>query len=307
MSIVVTLTILIVSVAVHPVSAADTGTVEASESSAVGPTEGRWTEPVALVEVNTATAEEWSPTLSPDGLTFYFGRVNDRESSWGRIFQATRPSPFSHFTSISELPGPLNDVEGHVHGQWVSPDELRLYYTWQPNGVFRLQVSERRSVGDPWPVGRDIPELNLLGDRLVAPRLTPDELTIVFSGPQAEGHTGNYDLWMATRSDRSMPFDRPFNLESLNSPFNDIHGFITVDGLELYLASDRNGRFQLFKAARQDANSPFGEPVLMSLFDTPDDNCRFPCLSADGTQFYFMRDAVSDRSTRDIYVSYRID
>jgi hypothetical protein len=285
------------------------GTAEASMSpeAETGPTPGQWTKPIPLVEINTTTAEEWSPILSADGLTLYFGRVHAPDNYNGRLFQATRPEPFGRFTYAPPLWGPINNTGTHVHAQWVSPDELRIYYTYQVDAVFHLMMSERSSKWATWPVGWDIWKLNLLDDRLHTPRLTPDELTIFLTGPDFDGRQGVYDIWMATRVCNDCLFREPVNLTTINTIHNDIHSFISSDGLCLYFASDRNGCYQLFKSTRKDARSPFGSPIHMSLFDSPGQESMFPCLSTDGREFYFMRQARANRATRDIYVSYRID
>jgi hypothetical protein len=285
------------------------GTAEASMSleSEIGPTPGLWTEPAPLVEINTATAEEWSPILSADGLTLYFGRVHAPDYYNGRIFAATRLEHAGRFTSPMPVWGDINNTGTHVLAQWVSPDELRMYYTIQEGARFHLMMSERYAKWSPWPVGWDIWKLNFLDDRLHAPRLSPDELTIFFSGPDAGERPATYDLWTATRTCHDCLFSEPVNLTKINTIYNDVHGFLSADGLCLYFASDRNGLLQLFKSTREDLRSPFGDPVHMPLFDTPGGESMFPCLSMDGKEFYFMRQDRGDRTTRDIYVSYRMD
>jgi hypothetical protein len=285
------------------------GTAQASMSlePETGPTHGKWTPPMPLAEINTSTAEEWSPILSGDGLALYFSRVRAPESYEGRIFKATRAEPYGHFSSPMPVWGSINNTGADVHSQWISPDERRMYYTYQDGARFHLMMSERYAKWAPWPVGWDIWKLNFLDDRLHTPRLTPDELTIFFTGPDAGGLEGAYDIWMATRTCHDCLFSEPVPVTKVNTTYNDIHSFISSDGLCLYFASNRNGHYQLFKSARKDARSPFGNPALMPLFDTAGGESMFPCLSPDGREFYFMRQEIGRRSTRDIYVSYQID
>ncbi len=307
------------------------GTAEASKSPQAGPTAGSWSEPQPLAEVNLDTAEEWSPVLSADGLILYFGRLDTAasyfnspeepgpsfgrapkpkpESHLGRIFQATRQSavPDNPFTSIAMLPGTLNQSPGHVLCPWISSDGLRLYYTYEVGSVFRLMVSQRAAGDALWPQGTEISELNRLDSRLHTARLTVDELTIFFAGPDQQGGGAEYDIWMATRADRNAPFDEPVNATWLNSPANDQHAAPSADGLSLYFASKRSGHYQLFRSTRESRSAAFGPPVHMTLFDTPNGYSIFPYLSPDGTEFYFMRQTGEDRTTRDIWVSYRLD
>ncbi len=96
-------------------------------------------------------------------------------------------------------------------------------------------------------------------------------------------------------------------MEWLNSPANDLHAAPSADGLALYFASKRSGRYQLFRSTRASPSVPFGPPVHLTLFDTPGGFSMFPYLSPDGKEFYFMRQAGANRSARDIWVSYRLD
>jgi hypothetical protein len=285
------------------------GTAEASMSPHTPPTPEPWSDPVPLAEVNLDWAEEWSPVLSADGLTLYFGRVRTVDEPLGRIFQATRQSalPWSRFTAAAEIPGALNQSADDVLCPWVSPDGLRIYYTFQSDSVFRLMVSERPADLKLWPAGTEIHELNQLDRRLHTCRLTADELTIFFAGPDIQRGWSDYDIWTATRPDRDAPFDDPVNLATINSASSDIHASPSSDGLILYFASSRRGRYQLFRSMRESREAPFGPPVHMALFDTPNGNSTFPYLAPDGTEFYFVRETAGGRSTRDIWVSYRID
>jgi hypothetical protein len=280
---------------------------EAGMLATQGPTEGQWTEPMRLDGISSDLAEEWSPTLSADGLTLYFVRVHSPISEYGRIFQARRRNTSEAFASIRVLPSLLNTSPGHVLCQWVSPDQLRMYYTFQDGATFSLKVSERSSPWALWPMGADLWELNRLGDRLTAPCVTADEQSIFFSASDLGGTLADYDIWMAMRPDKNARFGDPVNVEPINTTFNEMNSFITPDSLTMYFASDRNGRYQLFRSARRDLDSPFESPVHMTLFDTPDGDSRFPFLAADGSEFYFQRETNQDRSTRDIWVSYRID
>ena len=264
-----------------------------------------WTEPVPVVEANTEY-EEWAPFLSFDGLTLYFGRVRTPESYYGRIFEAIREEPSGPFTIVRRVIGPLNSASDHVLSPWVSPDNLRMYHGHQVGPTFMLEVSERASVGDSWPEGRGITELNKLCSRLTAPKLTPDELTIFFGAYSMLGGQGEYDIWMATRPDKCMPFDRVVNLKEINTPWNEVHPAISFDSLTLYFVSNRNGHEQLFRAIRKSLDAPFGNVEHLSFFDTAGGHSAQPCITSDGDTLYFVSHLDEDGSTRDIYVSYRI-
>ena len=262
---------------------------------------GQWSEPVPVTEVNSEY-EDWTPFLSSDGLSLYFARVSIGTFDYSRILEATRAEPYGPFTSVNEV---LSTSGKRVFWPWVSPDNLRMYYFEQTENpiLWRLKVSERASVGDPWPQGTNISELNALG-RVDAPRLTADELTMFFDSPDIPGE-GGYDLWMAARPDMNSPFDGVTNLAEINTASNEGGGFVSPDGLTLYFHSDRNGSYQLFRATRGSLIQAFGNVEHLSIFDTPQGKSVHPCISSDGTSFYFVG-SISGQSW-DIYVSYLID
>jgi Tol biopolymer transport system component len=260
----------------------------------------QWIEPVPVTEVNTEYTE-WTPFLSFDGLTLYFARHNTDTFYYTRIYQATREVPECPFTLVEEI-SELNYSAGHVSSPWVSPDNLRMYYyRTEPGSYKRLKVSERASVDEPWPQGTNISELNALGN-VKLPRLTADELTIVFQSEDIPGGQGERDIWMASRADLDLPFGEVRNLTEINTAAAEGSAFISPDGLTLYFSSARNGLSQLFKSTRESLENPFGNIEHLSVFDTPGGNSTLPCVSSDGMAFYFSRNLIGGPA--DIYVSY---
>jgi hypothetical protein len=260
-----------------------------------------WTEPVPVTEVNTEFAD-WTPFLSFDGLSLYFARGRTSSYYYFRIFEARRQVPYGPFTSVNEV---LISSGKHVFGPWVSPDNLRMYYFEQTVSpiLWKIKVSERASVNDPWPQGTDISDLNVLG-KLHIPKLTADELNIFFSSNNIPGGLGEHDIWMATRPDRNSPFGSVTNLTELNTTSNDVCPSVSPDGLTLIFQSDTNGSYQLFRATRQSLSEPFGNVEHLTKFDMPEYTNQHPCLSNDSSAIYFTRLLDNDLSTGDIYVSY---
>jgi hypothetical protein len=260
----------------------------------------QWTGPVPVEEINTLYQEK-APFLSFDGLTLYYDRANTDTFSGTRLYQATRAQPFGAFTQVQEISS-LNGSGRHVSYAWVSPDNLRMYY-YTNTGVHRLKFTERASVFDPWIPGTNISELNAMGG-VANPSLTADELTIVFTGYNLPGGQGDFDIWRATRLDRDMPFGNITNIASVNSSSSDAHPGISADGLRLYFTSNRNGNYQLFEATRESVEEAFNPPVHLSFFDTPGGDSTYPCLSGDGTAFYFTRNAPG--LSREIWVTHLV-
>jgi len=254
----------------------------------------QWTAPVPLAEVNTQYSDA-SPFLSYDGLTLYFTRRETNTYYHNRIYEATREQSTGPFTSIREL-SELNSSGANVIWPWVSPDNLRMYYS---KSVARLIFSQRGSVHDIWPRGSDITELNALG-KIYDPSLTADELIIVFHSPYLPGSVGN-DIWMAERTDRTSPFGNARSVTEINTASHESGAFISPDGLTLFFASNRNGPWQILKATRVSTEDAFGNVEHMPIFDIPGGSSSAPSISSDGRTFYFV--GVADGGIADIWVS----
>lgn len=133
--------------------------------------------------VNTA-AEEYTPSLSPDGLELYFVRYPVDESEPGEIWVAARPDLSSVFGDAEKLPETVN-----LPGFWgdtptLSPDGLALFFASdRPGGLgcSDLWVSFRADTTSSWseplnlgaPVNTSLCEWN--------PDITADGGTMYFT------------------------------------------------------------------------------------------------------------------------------
>jgi Tol biopolymer transport system component len=253
-----------------------------------------WTTPVPVTELNGGYLQI-TPFLTADGKSLYFTRADGPTSTNKEsIYEATRQNPSSPFTSINKV---LSD-NYHAASPWVSADELRMYYH-NESSSWRLKVSTRASINDPWSVGTGISELNVLGG-LLHPRLTGDELNIFFD----KVTSNTRGLWTATRTAKNLPFSNPRSLTELNTPSGDEGTCsVTADGLAIYFTSERNSSSgEIFKASRNSLNDPFGNVEHLSFLDSPGYVVGYPGISADGTALYFWRGNSS--SVSDIYVTY---
>ncbi len=254
-----------------------------------------WTTPQPVTNgINTSSHENF-PFLSFDGRTLYFTR--ETLGHW-EIYQATRTGTSGPFTSVTKALAHGSDY--HVSGAWVSADNLRLYYRSE-SSLWRLRVSTRASVAAPWPAGIVIPGLESF-NKAGTPKLTQDELTIVFDAYNAPGGMGSWDIWIASRPDTSSPFGNIRNLSEINSSTGEGPPYLTPDGLALYFYSTRNGTSQLFRATRDSLSEPFDNLEHLSFFDSAY-GVGSPSLSADGLTLFFSK--ASADGTSDIYFSER--
>lgn len=251
-----------------------------------------WTPPAPVTNGINTLNDEVAPFLSNDGQTLYFSRGNGSNYD---IWQATRQGASGPFTSVTKALD--RGSAWTIFGGWVSSDNLRMYYH-EEAGSWSMKMSTRTSVSDPWTGGTVIPGLSSFSAP-VLPRLTQNELTIVFDAYNSQG--GNYDMYMATRSNTSSPFGNITSLSTINSSAHDQNPYITPDGLALYFSSVRNGSNQLFKATRASLGDPFGNLEHLSFFDSTYGSSSMS-LSADGTILFYSK-GMSPSGYRDIYFS----
>ncbi len=262
-----------------------------------------WSPPEAVTETNTQYTDKL-PFISYDGKTLYFSRVNTDSFYFTRLYKATRENTYGPFTNIENI-SELNYSGGHVNCAWVSPDNLRMYYNRTESGsASRIKYTKRASVNDNWGPSVNLTEINALG-KVYHPRLSSDELILVFGSDRLTGGVGGVDMWMATRPDTNSPFGSVRNLSELNSTDYDSYGFLSEDKLTIYFSSNREGYGRIYKATRTSVTDNFAPPSPMPEFDIVNMNSSGPCPSSDGTEFYF--NANISGQTADIYVSYLIE
>lgn len=92
------------------------------------------------------------------------------------------------------------------------------------------------------------------------PRLSPDELTIYFSGGLPSTLS---DLYVAHRSSLQDEFLSPVALEAQNSAAHEFDPTVSSDGLQLWFSSEgSDGRRQLYSSIRSSLHVEFSRPGL---------------------------------------------
>jgi Tol biopolymer transport system component len=249
-----------------------------------------WTTPVPVESGINTQYNDCTPFLSYDGLSLYFSRYYS-SSSKARIFEAKRSQPSGPFTSVSEA---LSSTSGHVMTPWVSPDNLRMYYH-EESSAWMIKMSQRSLVNDPWSQGTSV---SGLPSGISSPSLSEDELTIVFNNPSV----GNYDIYMATRPDRTSPFGNIRGLDEINTAANESRPFLSPDALTIYYNDIILGC--TYQAMRESLNDPFSDVQRLTFLDMPGRYSVHPAISSDGTTIYFNSGLWGMNG--DIYVSYLV-
>jgi Tol biopolymer transport system component len=181
------------------------------------------------------------PSISADGNTLYFTYEIVPTSNNIGFAQRTGPTTFGPAQVIPELQN-----ANFNHEPWISRDDLRLYYATNNlppdmTGNTQLVVAERATV-----TGTFGPPQLLAGVQSPSndsgPGMSQDELEMFFASDRPGGF-GGYDIYRATRTDRTAAFGTVQAVPELDSPMDEVGPELSADGTTLYFNYNtvRNG------------------------------------------------------------------
>jgi len=266
--------------------------------------EWEWTEPRRLgPEINNGIHPTYHPSMTPDGLTLMFSRIDNGYRSFVAV-RETLDSPFEVRHQIIPQVGnraggelaafaPLlaTIVDATPDGKKISHFEmasweLSLHGEWIRTNIFANANSK---------AGED------------EPAFSADGLTLIFASNRPGG-VGGKDLWMAKRRSIDIPFEPPVHLGGvLNTPETENYPALSVDGLTLVYGStalDETNRLGLWIATRQSTGDSFGSPQAFRPGGDPDMVFIDPSLALNGRLLIFQ--GRSGNALRELYYSYRV-
>jgi len=141
-----------------------------------------------------------------------------------------------------------------------------------------------------------------------SPSISADSLEIFFDSNRGGG-SGGYDLWVSTRQTTELVWGTPINLgPPINTPSDDHHPSISLDGLTLYFTSDRPGGYgdrDLWVTTRSATSEPWSEPVNLGPTVNSSSREAAPSISADGLELFFHSKRSGGHGDTDIWVTTR--
>jgi hypothetical protein len=190
---------------------------------------------------------------------------------------------------------------------FLGPDGLTLYFASTRSGIYEVYEASRPSRSEPFGQPTPMSGINSgFGDTRFA--VSSDELS-AYLATDRPGGPGESDLWMATRTSISQPWDSAmFSPMDISTPTNDWDPFPSANGLRLYwvVRNDPAGAGQqdLFVAERGPPADPFANPTPLSEINTADveDNAT---LTADELVIVFGSDRPGGQGERDIWYAVR--
>jgi hypothetical protein len=166
--------------------------------------EADWGTPVNLgPEVNSST-NEWSPSISPDGLELYFVR---RSGGYGSddIWVSRRATTNDPWGKSINLGSVVNSSASEAF-PFLFFDGLALFFSGERNTPHRpggfgdadMWMTRRASIFDPWEIPMNLGPMVNSSSRDCGPRISPDGSTLYFSSERPGGLGGLYgDIYQA--------------------------------------------------------------------------------------------------------------
>ncbi len=217
-----------------------------------------WGEPVNLGLSINSPQIDWSPSLSPDGCTLYYGSLRPGGMGDLDIWMSTRATTDDDWGESANL-GPTINYSGADSTQCISEDGLELYFaSFLRSGGYGgddIWVSARETKEDEWGTPMNLgPVVNTEHEELW-PTLSTDGLSLFFSSgvwDARPGGLGKSDIWMARRKSRDADWGEPVNIGSpVNSPDGEASPVLSAAGSTLYFDSNRpggSGSYDLWQA-----------------------------------------------------------
>jgi WD40-like Beta Propeller Repeat len=183
-----------------------------------------------VVETDTASGQQFSPTLTADGLLLVYA---DSSSGPFKLTQATRSAADASFDTPAEMPVVNSGPTADDNYPALTADGLRLVLASTRLGanhrVFEARRSDRASAFST-PVELDTANPGNAEDW--SPSLSADGLDLYFSSTR--GEVGGFDIYTAHRDNVDQPFVPPKLIPELSSTGDDIGPKLQPDNATLY-------------------------------------------------------------------------
>lgn len=274
-----------------------------------------WSAPVHLGDVVNSSAQDFSPTLSPDGLSLYF--CSDRPDGFGEfdIWVSRRDCEQCPWGAPVPL-GPNVNSPGTEISSAFSPDGHLLFFASDRGGDVDIWVSHRRDRHDDFGWGPPVnlgPDVNTTAEE-VDPAFLPGKglyggHTLYFVRSDGTA-TGDQDIYQTSVSRHGVPRGPAVPVTEINSVGRlDGSPSLRKDGREIVFWSNRSGGLggaDVWSATRPHAKAPWSPPVNLGA----PVNTNFAEITLgmtfDGTQLFVAKgQQLGGLGLRDLWMSTR--
>jgi hypothetical protein len=229
---------------------------------------GTWSSPVSVDAINATGAQNDDPEPSADGLELYFTSPRPGSLGMGDLWRVRRASPGDPWGTPEHLDDPLSST-ANENTPGLSSDGLELWFASDRRGTQMddLYVATRAAVDQPWGPPVLVGEL-VSDDHDRGPSLFDDDLAMVFHSGRG---TGGSELFVTRRPTRSGSWSVPEKLEPPDTPGEELRGWMSPCGFELYFESSTRtgtGGMDFFRVTRARLDDPFSGEIEVRELDT---------------------------------------
>lgn len=282
----------------HVLAPLEDGAIATTAATEERPRFSEWSTAVNLGSVVNSDIEDMTPGISKDGLSLYFGSPRPLTGMGASsIWASRRASVEAPWEAPRKLGENINaPAPATTNGAAPSRDGHVLYFQSTRSGGFGgldLWMSRRKDKDDDnsWaaPVNLGASINTAAGEGGLAFFEAEDGVRHFYFQSNRPGGPGGNDIYRTTElSDGT--FAAPVLVTELSSPADDQRAAIRRDGLEIFIASSRDGTMggmDIWVATRSSVAEPWSTPVNVGPAINTVNFDAAPSLSFDGTQLYF--------------------
>ena len=170
----------------------------------------------------------------------------------------------------------------------LSSNDLRLYYTLGEKGKYQVMESIRKKANQPWPAGVSMVEVNQDGDSRSAFVTDGGKYPQYFffatnkDPEKPDGRGDNFDIFFLTKLNAKADFTNPTPLHAISTPADELHPWLSRDGLTLYFSRKDKDGWHTYVASRQKGHEQFDKPDRLGF----PAGFHHPTLTPDGKTMY---------------------
>ncbi|MEJ7597063.1 MAG: hypothetical protein WKG01_04060 [Kofleriaceae bacterium] len=218
---------------------------------------GSWSPPRLLAAVNDPTTGDDDPVITADGRELFFTSARTGTLGQSDIWRSRRSDPSAPWempTHVPELSTASNE-----NTLELSTDGLTMWFASDRPGTLGnedLWFATRPDRESPWRQVTNEAELNTASLER-GPSLFLEGRALLFHTGRTGG-PGKQDLWIAQRDEVGAPWQPAAPLAAPNTSGDELRGWASPCGLELYFQASRGATMDFYLVRRGSLDEPFG-------------------------------------------------
>ena len=273
-----------------------------------------WSQPINLGPGVNSAAEDFAPHVSKNGLSLYFASTRPGGLGGEDLWVAKRASTRDSWNAPVNL-GTIINTEANERSPALSRDGHLLFFATTRgggSGGFDIWVSWRHDTRDDFgwqtPVNLGT-QFNTAATDAGPGYFENDDggLPLLFLASNRLGGAGGLDIYVSELTANGS-FGPPILVNELSGASNDLTPAVGHDGLEIIIASNRQGTIgaqDLWVSTRNAVGDPWLAPVNVGPVLNSTFNDNFPSVSSDRETLFFSSDRPGGSGGADIYIATR--